>query len=104
MRLELKERYKGHIHRQYQQAKTPYQYLIDDPRVSEKIKVQLKKIYDNLNPAKLHRSIEAKLKLLAKIYQAKHQKVSEMCEEKNDATVTFSFDPTTAFRLPTLLT
>jgi len=104
MRLELKERYKGHIHRQYQPAKTPYQYLMDDPNVSKETKIQLQKIYESLNPAKLHRSIEAKLKLLANIYQIKHQGATEMGEEKNGTTVTFSFDPTTAFRLPSLVT
>ena len=104
MRLELKERYKGHIHRKYQLAKTPYQYLIDDPNVSKETKAKLKTIYERLNPAELHRSIEAKLKLLAEIYQTKHQRATEMCEEKNDATVRFSFDPTTAFQLGSLTT
>ena len=104
MRLELKERYQGHIYRKYQPAKTPYQYLMDDPNVSQKTKAKLKTIYESLNPAELHRSIEAKLKLLAKIYQTKYQKVSETYEEQNDATVTFPLDPTAAFRLPSLVT
>ncbi len=104
MRLKLKERYKGHIHRKYQEAKTPYRYLMNDPNVSCEIKSKLKTIYENLNPAKLHRSIEAKLKLLAKVYQIKYQRATEMGEEKNHATVRFSFDPTTAFRLGSLTT
>ena len=104
MRLELKERYKGHIHREYQPAKTPYRYLIDDPNVSKEIKDKLNKIYENLNPAGLHRSIEVQLKMLAKVYQTKYQRATEICEEKNDATVRFSFDPTAALRLGSLTT
>ena len=101
MRLETKERLKGHIHRKYQKAKTPYQYLIDSPNVDETAKNKLKAVYKTLNPAELKRSIEKKLKVLAEIYQAKHRRVSEPID---NATVTFSFDRTVAFRLPTLVT
>lgn len=104
MRLEIKERTKGHIHRKYQKAKTPYRYLMDDPDFDKTAKVKLRAIYEASNPASLKRSIEKKLKLLAGIYQAKHKQANEIDAELNPATVTFSFDATSALRLPGLVT
>lgn len=103
MRLELKERNKGHIHRKYQEAKTPYQWLIDNPNISNEIKTKLKKQHKELNPAKLKRDIETKLQLLMLTYKNKqnhHQNYNEFPEPK----VTFLFDPTTELRLPSYLT
>lgn len=101
MRLELKERFKGHVYRRYEKAKTPYQYLLEDSGLPKEAKIQLKTIYETLNPAELKRSIENKLKLLAEVYERKHSRVST---EIDEATVTFSFDRTAAFRLPSLVT
>lgn len=103
MRLDVKERNKGHIYRKYHQAKTPYQWLMDNPDTPERIKQTLKEQYQRLNPAELKRSIEAKLKLLAMTYQNKQNK--QLINDKiNNSKVTFLFDPTTEFRLPTYLT
>jgi len=106
MRLEVKERNKGHVYRKYQEAKTPYRWLIDNPETPPEVRKQLYQQYSTLNPAELKRKIEQKLKLLAMVYQAKHN-----IQINNDnrtildlAKVTFSFDPTTEFRLPTYLT
>lgn len=101
MRLEIKERNKGHIYRKYNQAKTPYQYLIDNPNTPKEVKDKLKAQYEILNPAKLKRRIEVKLKLLTKVYQAKHNPI---LAQNNDPKVRFSFDPTTEFRLGSLVT
>lgn len=101
MRLDIKERNKGHVYRKYQKARTPYQWLLDDPKTPDEVKSALKQQYQNLNPAALKRQIEEKLGLLRTIYAKKHQS-SELINEA--AIVTFSFDPTTQFRCPAHLT
>jgi len=98
MRLEVKERNKGRVYRKYQEAKTPYRWLMDNPKTPLEVKKQLSQQYKTLNPAELKRNIEQKLKLLSIIYQSKHSSNLDI------AKVTFSFDPTTQFRLPTYLT
>lgn len=104
MRLEIKERNKGHIYRKYQPAKTPYQWLMDNPEVPEETKEKLKAIYQNLNPAELKRQIDRKLKILNEIYLTKQHQLAKIDEDLDSSKVTFSFDPTTAFRLPAYLT
>ena len=104
MRLETKERLKGHIHRRYRSPETPYRYLMDDPMVDKEVKEKLKAVYETANPAQLKRSIEKKLKLLAEVYQAKHQRAAAVEIATNPATVTFSFDSMAASRLPSLVT
>lgn len=100
MRLELKQRYKGHIYRKYQEAKTPYRWLMDSSDIAEDIKQKLKVIYESLNPAQLKRDINTKLKLLSEICHTKEHRLTKI----DDIKVTFSFDPTTELRLPTLVT
>lgn len=100
MRLETKERNKGHIYRKYQEAKTPYRYLMDNPNTPEEVKQKLKAEYELLNPADLKRKIQIKLKLLTEIYQAKH---SPTFAQNRDAKVRFSFGRTTEFGLGSLV-
>lgn len=104
MRLESKERDKGHIRRKYQEAKTPYRWLMDNPKTPIGIKERLEAKYNSLNPAEIKRGIDAKLKQLAKIYQAKHQLVEEKNLQKSAIKVTFSNYPTAPVRLPVLIT
>lgn len=73
IKLISKERISGHIKRIYDQAKTPYQRILENPKVSKDIKQKLQKTYCSLNPAKLKRSIDQKLKLLKQLYDAKQQ-------------------------------
>jgi len=96
MRLETKERLKGHIHREYQIAKTPYRYLMDHPDTPAEVKIKLQAQYESLNPADLKRKIEAKLKLLAAAYQTKH---SQVPVQNEDAKLRFPFGTTTALGL-----
>lgn len=103
MRLETKERGKGHIYRKYHKATTPYQWLMENENTPKAAKERLKKEYDNLNPAELKRTIENKLQLLSLAYQTKHGKANTV-EIMNNSKVTFSFDPTAEFRLPALTT
>jgi len=89
MRLESKERSKGHISRKYQEAKTPYQWLIDSDQTPEETKLKLRAIYAELNPAEIKRTIDFKLKKLAKIYQGKQRKTEEEETETTTSKVTF---------------
>lgn len=79
MKLILKERVAGKIHRVYDRPRTPYQRLMESPRVSEAKKQELRDIYQSLNPANLKRQIDKKLDMLHKFYQQKNnsQKVDE---------------------------
>jgi len=72
IKLILKERINGRIHRKYDKAKTPYHRIMESKEVPEKKKQELKRIYDSLNPAQLKRDIDRKLSLLAKVYQEKN--------------------------------
>lgn len=57
------------IKRIYDQARTPYQRVLECKQVSKGIKQQLKKEYDKLNPAALRRKILSKLNKLSKIHR-----------------------------------
>ena len=105
MRLGSKERNKGHVKRKYQKAKTPYRWLMDSPETPPEVKKKLEAGYNSLNPAELKRKIDTKLKLLAKIYQAKHNPISEEKPVQEPAIkVTFSNYPTARLKLPVLTT
>lgn len=78
MKLVLKERIGGKIHRRYDKPKTPYQRVMESKKISENKKQELKKIYLALNPAQLKRTIDMKLHKLYHAYQKKH--VSQMVE------------------------
>jgi len=73
IKLVLKERIGGKIHRQYDTPKTPYQRVMESKEVSEGKKQELKRIYESLNPAELKRAIDKKLDLLWKVYQKKNK-------------------------------
>jgi hypothetical protein len=73
IKLVLKERIGGKIHRSYDIPKTPYQRVMESKEVPEKKKQELKKIHESLNPAELKRAIDRKLDLLYKAYQKKNK-------------------------------
>ena len=104
MRLESKERNKGHISRKYQKAKTPYKWLMDSKETPREVKQKLEATYLALNPAELKRVIDSKLKKLAKIYQAKQSYVTENDAPEQSLKVTFSICPTTPAKCPVLIT
>ena len=64
MKLIVKERRGGRIYRRYDESRTPYHRIIESKGISEKIKEELKKIYESLNPAQLKRGIDARLDML----------------------------------------
>lgn len=66
MKLKWKERQGARVKKKYDEARTPYQRLLDADYVSAEIKQQLRERYRLLNPAKLKRQLEKlQQKLLA---------------------------------------
>lgn len=72
IKLKEKTRVNGKICKKYDEAKTPYQRLMDSKQISAKSKQELKQIYQELNPAELKREIDRKLRILYKLYQTKN--------------------------------
>lgn len=66
--MKLVERIKnqktGKSKKVYEKAKTPYQRLLDHPKVVPETKDMLKQIYKDLNPIKLRKQIQVKIALL----------------------------------------
>ena len=61
------ERDSAKVTKHYDQAKTPYQRILDAPTVPEEAKARLREIYPTLNPAALLRQIEARQEALWKL-------------------------------------
>lgn len=103
MRLKSKERNKGHISRKYQEAKTPYKWLMDSEETPLEVKQELEKVYAELNPAKLKRTIDLKIRKLAKVYQIKQKNMIENDQGREPLKVTFLNCRTTPAKLPVLI-
>lgn len=69
IKLISKERIGGRVHRKYDEAKTPYDRILESSKVSKKVKQELERIYQSLNPAQLKRTIDNKIDILYKINQ-----------------------------------
>ncbi|MCA1601718.1 MAG: transposase family protein [Acidobacteria bacterium] len=66
MKLQSKERHGARVKKTYDQARTPYQRLLDSSFLKDETKQQLRERYRLLNPAQLKRQIERlQRKLLA---------------------------------------
>jgi len=72
IKLISKHRMKGRIKKKYDKSKTPYRRLMESDKLTDKQKKEMTKIYEQLNPAELKRTIDKKLKLLGKIYETKN--------------------------------
>lgn len=72
--LLTKERIGSHIRRKYGTPKTPYQRILEDRSISQKIKNELIILYESLNPAQLKRNIEKHQDLLYRVYLKKRNK------------------------------
>jgi len=70
IKLKSKTRIKGKIHKKYDEAKTPYQRLMELNQLDSR--EELKMLYESLNPAELKRNIDKKLSLLYRAYKAKN--------------------------------
>lgn len=79
IKLVLKERIAGRIHRKYDKPKTPFLRLMESKEISKQKKKELMKIYLSLNPAQLKRQIDKKLDELYGAHEKKNnsQKVDE---------------------------
>ncbi len=67
MVLVRKERVGATVKRYYDQAKTPYQRVLEAPEVADEVKERLRQQYLTLNPAELLRRIERRLAELWKL-------------------------------------
>jgi hypothetical protein len=57
MKLVSKERVGGKVKKCYDAAKTPYQRVLDSPRVADEVKAALRQQYLTLNPVALLRQM-----------------------------------------------
>lgn len=64
VKLVEKKRIGGHVHKQYDEAKTPYKRIMESDQVDAAAKDELKRLYLSLNPAALKRQIIKKLDVL----------------------------------------
>lgn len=58
LKLVRKETVGGKVHKRYDTAQTPYQRLLLSPEVSEETKMQLRRLYETLNPVALLRQLD----------------------------------------------
>ena len=77
MKLKEKERVGGRLKRKYDESRTPYQRMMDDPDIVSSVKQGLQTIYEGLNPAQLKRDMDKKLTLLYYAYQKKQGKPND---------------------------
>lgn len=90
IKLVLKERIAGRIHRKYDKPRTPYQRLMESKEISKQKKKELMKIYLSLNPAQLKRGTDKKLDRLYEFYEQKNN--SQKVGEKKKISVRFFKD------------
>ncbi len=71
IKLVSKVRVEGRIKRQYDVPRTPYQRVLDSGQVDRQTKQELRRIYEGLNPAELHRRLEELRRQLEQVSEAK---------------------------------
>jgi hypothetical protein len=67
MKLKEKTRDGAKIKKRYHAAKTPYQRVLDSEKIPQAVKERLRRHYEQLNPAALHRQIRDHQKRLNKL-------------------------------------
>jgi len=80
-KLISKERQGAKVRKIYDTPKTPGQRLLESPDISEEVKAQLQKTFDELNPASLKREIDRLLRKLTKAYLKKKEEVEQIDRE-----------------------
>ena len=73
IKLASKTRVNGRIKRTYDQARTPYQRLMESRQIDRKSKQQLKATYESLNPAELQRRLSDLRQQLETVSAAKSE-------------------------------
>jgi hypothetical protein len=71
IKLLRKTRVHGRIQRCYDTARTPYQRVMASPQTSRSAKLQLRQLYETLNPAEMRRQLD---QLLERLSEASHSK------------------------------
>ena len=101
MKLVSKKRIWWKIYKKYDIPKTPYQRVLESDEVDEKRKLELKKIYNSLNPAKLKNNIDKKLNFLWIVYQNKQRtrEITKTKKKMQPSLVTFKTAEQKAFGL-----
>lgn len=74
LKLEEKLRLKSRIKRLYTPPKTPYQRVLESPRIPAAKKQELVKLHAQLNPLQLQRAIRSKLAAIFRIIKNEHLK------------------------------
>jgi len=74
MRLQSKERLGSRVKKRYDVPRTPYQRVLDSPEVTAANKDALRRQYQQLNPAALHRELRKLQKQLFALAAAKPRK------------------------------
>jgi hypothetical protein len=77
-KLFIKEREGARIRKKYDNAKTPYQRVLENEYVCEEVKERLRKEYDKLNPVELRREM---IRLENKLFK---MAVSKMKDEDRE--------------------
>jgi hypothetical protein len=76
--------------KRYDEAKTPYQRVLESPNIKEEKKVKLRKEYDMLNPAELKRKITKLQNRLLKL-NVLNQETSEDLDKKEKPSSRFEY-------------
>lgn len=63
-KLAAKERFGAKIRRKYNGSKTPYRRVLECPEIPEDKKTELRAVYESLDPIKLKRRIDEKIKMI----------------------------------------
>lgn len=71
LKLKEKIRVDGKTKKIYEEAKTPYQRLMESDKISQKVKDNLEEQYKSLNPAGLQRSMKKKLQKIKELMRKK---------------------------------
>jgi len=69
LKLKSKRRKGSKMHKIYEQAKTPYQRVLESANIAQDVKDNLEAQYHSLNPMKLHQSLQRKLTHIQKLQQ-----------------------------------
>ncbi|MFQ6001589.1 MAG: hypothetical protein ACE5LG_07960 [Anaerolineae bacterium] len=67
MKLIEKQRHGAKVRKKYDQAKTPYQRVLESPDVAEADKEALRQLYLTLNPIALRRELDECLEVVWKL-------------------------------------
>jgi len=74
MRLISKTREGGHLRRHHDSPRTPYQRLLDSPKVSREGKEQLRREFESLDPFELRKAIEEKLRVIFRLVRRRSKR------------------------------